>query len=128
MANTSFDAVEASARQLLDGRIEAVRELARARDAVRRVEEQLAEAQRADGRAYAAAMRAGWSADELKDLGFGSPQRQAPGRPPGRRRGTRPSPGRGVAPSVPGAGGNEALSPRVDVPGASGEPGEHDQA
>jgi len=78
-------AVEQRARALLEDRIVAVRTLATARqhqlDTHARVREELDSADRADAAAYAAALRAGWTDDELKNVGFDAPTRKTPGRP-----------------------------------------------
>lgn len=76
-----------------------MRGLVGTRQAVSEAQQRLAEAQRADALAYATALRAGWSNEELKRMGFAAPERQAPGRPPGRRRVTpgRPSTSDGAA-------------------------------
>jgi hypothetical protein len=81
MADTVVDATETerAARALLDSRIDAVRELAVARQQTSDLQEALAAGQRADSDAYAAALRAGWSAEELKKLGF-TPARPKPTR------------------------------------------------
>lgn len=72
--------VEQAARQLIDGRIEAVRTLATARQTTEQARHALAEAQRADAQAWADAERAGWTSAELRRVGF-TPSRKAPGRP-----------------------------------------------
>ncbi len=64
---------ERAARALLDSRIDAVRELAVARQRTTDLQEALASGQRADDEAYAAALRAGWTREELKKLGFNGP-------------------------------------------------------
>lgn len=72
---------EAAARELLDGRVQAVRELAQTRAAVERAEAELVEAQREDAKAWAAAEKAGWTAAELVKVGLSRPKTRAPGRP-----------------------------------------------
>lgn len=74
------DQVEQAARQLIDGRIEAVRTLAAARQTTEQAQQALADAERADTQAWAAAERAGWTSAELRRVGF-TPPRKAPGRP-----------------------------------------------
>ena len=69
--------VETRARDLLDGRMTSVRALVKSRQAVTDLHEQLAEAERADVRAYSSALADGWSADELKKLGLGEPEKKA---------------------------------------------------
>ncbi len=56
-----------------DSRIAAVRELAVARQRTTDLQEALASGQRADDEAYAAALRAGWTQEELKKLNFNGP-------------------------------------------------------
>jgi hypothetical protein len=74
-------AVEHTARQLLDARISAVRDLATAQVAVDHARDALGVAETTHATVYAAAMRAGWSAAELKQIGLTAPTRCAPGRP-----------------------------------------------
>jgi hypothetical protein len=89
-------AVEHTARQLLDARITAVRELAKAQIAVDHVRESLDEAEANHATVYTTATRAGWSDAELKQMGLRAPTRRAPRRPP------RPRPG-GTSASVTSA-------------------------
>lgn len=89
MANTlDAGALEQRARQLLDSRITAVRNLVTARQAVTDLQAKLAEAEREDARLYQAALRDGWTTDELRQLGLTEPakkervrRRQAASRP-----------------------------------------------
>jgi len=83
--------LERRARALLDDRIEAVRTLATARQAALDKREEADEAERADSTAYQAALRAGWTADELKKVGFEKSARKAPGRPRRARSTAQPS-------------------------------------
>ena len=84
------EAVE-RARRAQEGRIDAIRGLAEARQATadaaedaarkladvkRETDALIAEAERADVRAYNAAMAAGWSADELRKVGFDEPEKK----------------------------------------------------
>lgn len=73
--------IEAAARALLDGRVQAIRDLATARATVERAEAALVEAQREDAKAWAAAEKAGWSSAELQKVGLSRPKTRAPGRP-----------------------------------------------
>lgn len=73
-------ALEQRARALLDDRITAVRALAKARKSMFDKRDALAAAEREDAAAYQAAVRAGWTDDELKKVGFDAPTRKAPGR------------------------------------------------
>lgn len=74
-------AVETAARALLDDKIQAVRDLAHARQARTDKQAELDQAERADAAAWAAAERAGWTPDELRRLGLDTPTRKTPGRP-----------------------------------------------
>ena len=87
---TTLDAgaLEQRARQLLDSRIASVRALVSARQAVTELQTRLAEAEREDARLYQVALRDGWTADELRQLGLTEPakkervrRRQASSRP-----------------------------------------------
>ena len=75
------DRIEAAARALLDGKVAAVRTLAHARQAREDARAALADAERVDAAAYAAALRAGWTTDELKRVGLDAPTKHATGRP-----------------------------------------------
>jgi hypothetical protein len=70
----SADAVEQAARKLLDGRVDAARQLVTAQQAVtdirRRHQDELAEAEHRHAQALDAAQSAGWTLVELKELGF----------------------------------------------------------
>lgn len=70
MTNISIEKTQEQARALLNSRIESVTALVKARQQVADLKEQLAEAERADKRAYVRATKDGWSADELKKLGL----------------------------------------------------------
>ncbi len=95
----STDDVETAARALLDGKVAAVRDLAHARQLRNDKRAELDDAERADATAYAAAERAGWTADELRKVGLDAPNRKAPGRP---RRARQPQPD--SAPSADASG------------------------
>ena len=62
-AKADFSAMEETARELAD--LQA------------RIAEQIATAEREDVRAYSAALSAGWSADELRKIGFSEPDKKA---------------------------------------------------
>lgn len=67
--------VVAEARQnLADARAETDREMAALQA---RIAERISAAERDDVRAYNAARAAGWSADELRKIGFSEPDKQA---------------------------------------------------
>lgn len=71
----NIDETEKQARALLDARIESVRAVVNARQTVADLRDQLAAAEREDARLYNAALRDGWSADELKKLGIAEPEK-----------------------------------------------------
>lgn len=68
--NTHLVDTENAARALLDARIDSIRNLVIARQKHLDLQAETAEADRAHQRAYQAAQRDGWSADELKKLGL----------------------------------------------------------
>ena len=67
------DTTAQRARNLLDKRIHSVRELVTKRQTVTDLRAQLDTAERDDHAAYTAALRDGWTADELKTLGLPEP-------------------------------------------------------
>jgi hypothetical protein len=75
------DAVTERARALFEERIAAVQALAEARKNTLAKRVELDELQRLEGAAYAAAMSAGCTTQELKSLGFDTPARRPRGRP-----------------------------------------------
>ena len=90
-ALTPEEAIE-RARRLQDERLNAVRGVAEARQGLvdvrertdrelaelqARIAEQIADAERQDVRAYNAAISAGWTADELRKIGFSEPDKKA---------------------------------------------------
>ena len=90
-ALTPEEAIE-RARRLPDERLNAVRGVAEARQGLvdvrertdrelaelqARIAEQIADAERQDVRAYNAAISAGWTADELRKIGFSEPDKKA---------------------------------------------------
>jgi hypothetical protein len=100
----SVDEAVERARRVQDARINAVREVAEKRQQLAEVREhtarelaelqarlaqQVSDAERDDARAYSGALKAGWTADELKKIGFDEPdhkrrssRRRSPRRPP----------------------------------------------
>ncbi len=64
---------EAKARELLDKRIESVRSLVHARQALDDLKAKVAAAEVDDVKAYRAALSDGWSGDELRTLGLDEP-------------------------------------------------------
>lgn len=85
------DRIAAAARALLDDKVTAVRTLAEARQKRENAKSALTDAERGDAAAYAAALKAGWTADELKRVGLDAPTRRTPGRPRNARRSTATS-------------------------------------
>lgn len=61
---------------MLDNRINSVRALVTARQALDELREQIADAEAADVKAYRAALSDGWSADELHKLGLDEPDKK----------------------------------------------------
>ncbi len=84
----SPEAAAEAAQRLLNERVDAIRSLAKARQERNDARAQLDDAERADAAAYTAAQRAGWSAEDLRKVGFDEPERKLPGRPR-RSRGSR---------------------------------------
>jgi hypothetical protein len=77
MASTlDAQTTESKARALLDNRINSVRELVTARQALDDLREQIAAAEAEDVKAYRAALSDGWSADELRKLGLDEPEKK----------------------------------------------------
>lgn len=75
------DTAECAARELLDTRVTAVRELAARRADLTRAREAVVTAERADAAAWSAAERSGWTETDLRRVGFEPPATRAPGRP-----------------------------------------------
>ncbi|MFC7164488.1 hypothetical protein ACFQL5_19550 [Aquipuribacter hungaricus] len=84
------DRDEAAARALLDDKITAVRGLALARRHRDDARAALVAAERDDATAHAAALRAGWTTEELRRVGLDAPTARTPGRPRGTRHTPRP--------------------------------------
>lgn len=84
------DAAVDAARALENERLQAVRDLAAKRNAVERLREELADAERDDSAAFMTATKRGWTADELKKIGLPELERTAGAR---RRRGAQRRPG-----------------------------------
>jgi len=83
--HVDLQAIERAARAKLDTRIEAIKTLAKARQNKLDKQAQATAAEREDTTAWMAAIRQGWAADELKDLGFDPPTKKTPGRTRRRR-------------------------------------------
>lgn len=105
--------VVAKARQnVADVRDETARELA---EFQARIAERVGEAERADVKAFNAALSAGWSVEELKKIGFGEPEKKTRAR----RRTARKIPAKQLPATAPEAtphGGLEAASASEPVP------------
>ncbi|MFI5627577.1 hypothetical protein ACIA03_29240 [Nocardioides sp. NPDC051685] len=72
-----MDNIEEAARALLDARITSVRALVAARQKLADLRTEVTAAEREDARLYQAALRDGWSVDELKKLGLGEAEKVA---------------------------------------------------
>ncbi|NUU08388.1 hypothetical protein [Leifsonia sp. C5G2] len=111
---TPEEAIE-RARRLQDERLNAVRGVAEARQALvdvreetdrelsalqARIAERIANAEREDVRAYSAAVSAGWTAEELRKIGFSEPDKKARVR----RRSTRKPATRTTPDAAPASG------------------------
>jgi hypothetical protein len=70
MASIDIEQTQNQARALLDSRIKSVTALVKARQRVADLRAELAEAERANKRAYVIATKDGWTPDELKKLGL----------------------------------------------------------
>jgi len=81
MTEITAQAAMDKARKLLDARVDAVRPLAEAYANLTSVRAAVTDAEQAAALAYRDAEKAGWTADELKAVGFDAPSRRAPGRP-----------------------------------------------
>lgn len=117
------------AQQLQEDRIGAIRGLAEARqnladvreDAARRLAdvqretaEQIAAAEREDVKQYGAAQAVGWSADELRKVGYPEPDKKARVR----KRQARKSPAQTSAAAAPASGDRDASGVAGDSSGA----------
>ena len=69
--------IEDQTRNLLDGRVQSIRNLVTARLRITELHSQLEDAEREDARLYAAAQRTGWSPDELREMGIAEPAQGA---------------------------------------------------
>ena len=79
MANRGLSVEDAQrqARAILDARINSVTALVTARQTLADLREQIEQAEREDVRLYSAALADGWTADELRRLGLGEPEKKA---------------------------------------------------
>lgn len=94
------EAAEAKARELLDNRIDAVRELVRSRQALADLQEQVALAQDEDLKRYRAALSGGWSTEELRKLGIEEPAKKRARKTPRTTPAKSAETPQGVAPST----------------------------
>lgn len=72
----SLEQTEARAKELLNGRIQSIRDLVTARQHLADLQAQIEDAERKDVQLYAAAQRNGWSPEELRKLGIGEPAKR----------------------------------------------------
>jgi hypothetical protein len=72
---------KALARELLENRLAPIEDLEQHQRQIQALREQITDAERAFGRAYTTAEATGWSAAELKRLGFATPKTRPRGRP-----------------------------------------------
>ncbi len=127
------DEAIARAKALQDDRLNAIRAVAVARQAVAdvleataaelaelqaRITQRVADAERDDVRAYNAAVAAGWTADELRRIGFAEPDKKARVR---KRVARRAPAGATRSASPTGPSGDDAPE-RVDEPEQQPEP------
>lgn len=80
MASIDLETTQNQARKLLDSRIASVTALVKARQRRDELLEQIRDAERENKRAYARALKDGWSEDELKKLRLDNGPAK-PGRP-----------------------------------------------
>ena len=103
--------MEDAAQRLLQTKMATIRALDTALQAVSVVEAELAEAQRKAATAYADAQRAGWTAEELKQLGAKAPAARPAARTPRQRRTTDPAARRDTeALTVPSGGQGDPVT------------------
>lgn len=119
--NDETHEVEAAALTLLDveGKMEAVRRLTAVGKRRADLQAQLDEAERAYGSEHTAAVRAGWTDDQLARLGFTEPTHRPKGRPRGKASRTAGTKSERKTPSAPGPT-DDTATPNGH-PGAAGE-------
>lgn len=118
------EAIEQTARALLDDRMSVIRSLASTKKRRKEIQDALAEVDREYGKEFVAAQRAGWTEDELGRLGFEEPTRRPAGRPPrggARRRGAASKPKASPNPAVVTPPADAAAAGSGAVVGAGGE-------
>lgn len=97
------------ARSLLNARLELITALKSSYDDEQQKRAALAEAERKTAADYAAALQAGWTPQELRQMGFRDPARARPGRPRGsssKGKNANPAPPSPGTPSSPSSGTN----------------------
>jgi len=99
----NIEEAERQARALLDARINSVRALVTARQNLTDLRDQVAAAEREDARLYQAALRDGWTAEELKKLGLAEPEKATRVRK------------RAASRRAPAAGAGQPSGPESDV-------------
>lgn len=90
-ADHTPDSIISAAEKLLASRIEAVRPLADLVAERKRLRKLLEDTEKPYGAAYAAAEAAGWTAEELRQMGAEPPTKRPAGRPRGSRSRSRSS-------------------------------------
>lgn len=95
------DDVREKAQALLAARLNVVDALKSADDEEETAREALRAAERTKARAWQEAIGTGWTARELKSMGFKEPGIKAPGRPRRERQDSTPAEVAGTAPVVP---------------------------
>ncbi|MFP8906181.1 hypothetical protein [Streptomyces atacamensis] len=91
----------ATAENLLSSRLEAIKPLAELIAERKRLRDLLEQTEKPYGAAYAAATAAGWTAEELRQMGAEEPTRRPQGRPKGSRTRRKTSPASPVSPPAP---------------------------
>lgn len=90
--NIDAEKIEQELQRRLSSRMDSVRELVKARQAVADARELLSQAEDEDARRYQAALSAGWTADELRAAGLTEPEKKARVRKRAARRSTTGAP------------------------------------
>jgi len=125
-ASTIADAAQALLKQAADRKMTSIKSLTETRHTVLELQSQLAEAQRADAQAYAAALRGGWTEDELRKIGVDKPKTGArPSRPAARKGSAH---GAAITASAGGAAEGGTGAANESGPEASAASGVNDEA
>lgn len=90
--NIDAEKIEQELQRRFSSRMDSVRELVKARQAVADARELLSQAEDEDARRYQAALSAGWTADELRAAGLLEPEKKARVRKRAARRSTPAAP------------------------------------